>query len=584
MINLSAETFPDDSIINNVSIQQPPPLNSLPLPSPLRPLVLTKQQSINNDETTHQLPPSLLTQFQSIDQALPLSPACADINFTSTSSSSNVKSFTKSGKAAASSVSGATGRRIGAAFKPSLLSKKSTSVDSLHRQAGGQRTAADNLRSLLATRTDDDEVTASLPKRHRSMRYDHVQSKVKVFIETQREEDNRRRSLKLQRHRSMPESLCCSMGFDAPVNGTAAAAVVDAAIDSDPVAKLAELRATLQLKEQQLAEMEIQKKQFYESSMRDSDERLRLERKVDTMRLALLQANDERHQCQEKLQQLQQQQLKLKEQTASRCSSASAATSTTSTTSSSAYPPSSTVGSSRSGSSSGRHRGGSGGGLNVSYGLASSSGVSSASANAAYVTKPVYRHDAHLGLHHRQSFKLTADNGGRSSGIGNTSGSSASSVHHVGRPIIMHSSNSDYRLLGSAAEDDDIALFEQSPGDCPIITSSSMSHDLLTNTDGDDVGDAANHGFAMPMGTRWCNGADGGDGGFRKQRLTRAIRKRLRRMWRRCTPCLSDGSGGRGGRGHADQAYDEDISMLYTGLNEGGDETAATATTGYNSF
>lgn len=505
--------------------------------------------------------------------------------------------FTKSGKTAASSGSGAASRRIGAAFKPALLSKKSASVDSLHYCANGQGTATDELRAMLAGRTDDEDGSL-MPKQRRSMRYDHVQSKVKAIIDTQREEDNRRRSLKFQRHRSMPESLCGSHGNEPSAIEIAQAAItvdtVDDVIDGrDPAAKLAELRATLQQKDQQLAEMEIvlrtQKTLFYESSRRDSDDRLKLEHKVDTMRLELLQANDERHHCLEKLQHLQQQQQKLKEPMASSCSLASAATSTASTTSLSTYPPSSTVGSSTSSSS--RHReggaGSRGGHINVSYGLASSSGGSSASAAATYAAKPAYRHDAHLGLHHRPTFKLTVDDGGRSSGIGNTSGSSASScVLHAGRPIIMHSSNSDYRLLGSATEDDDIVLFEKSPGDCPIITSSSMSHDLLTYNDhvdaaDDDDADAANYGFAMPMGSRWYNAADGSSA-FRRQRLGRAIRKRLRRMWRRCTPCLSNRSHRGRCDGHADR-YDEDISMLYAGLDDG-DETAAMTTTGYSSF
>lgn len=414
----------------------------------------------------------------------------------------------------------------------------------------------------------------------------------------------------------MPESLCVintvaaaaspddqpTSSVDEPPNGDQ----LDADVDGSQPEHI-RLRAQLVKKELIIERLSS----FYAASQRDIDEKLKLERKVEIMRLELQQANDERKLYQQELQQLKKQQQTI--------SSSSISHSSGGTVNRSVSPYGGL--SSGASSSTGSHN-------RAAFGmLLNPRPVMTPTSVAATVDND--------GLHMRpNAFKspnLTSGGGCTSGGqiVNNVSNSSSR------RQIIAHSKDTNYRLLGVAVSDDDdddeddneddddddddneddedddgILLFGISSGDRrPIITSSSTSQDLLMSAVQDTTmrhsnGASNNQRIGGPLAgtppaiqfdtvdnTSTTRRRHGGVGSSRKRRVVRSIRKRLKRLWRRCAPCLDSS--------RRSSASGANISLLYTGLanmehsnsssrhtdnDVGVDESTCTTTTGYNSF
>ena len=252
-MNIIDETFPEDSLIDHINLEYK---EYVPV-----------QRAINTDN------PTCAIENQT--------KVANNKNTTSTAieSSSQQQRFTK---AKAATLRSNTFRR----HQP--LNKKSRSVDSLHSSSSAEM--------------------AGKP----SPSYQHVESKVKIYIDQLQEQD--RLNVKFKRHRSMPEKLsrspvqelecvagsssCSSSGGSSSGNN-----------NSDLVAIQLELEEKIKLldhNDEVIANLKI----FYESADRNYTEEcqknLKLQNKIDAMRLELLRISEE-HQLY-KMQQQQHQQ------------------------------------------------------------------------------------------------------------------------------------------------------------------------------------------------------------------------------------------------------------------------------------
>lgn len=251
MFNLSAESFPEDSIIVNIShnTHLPPithhALETLPILSQL------------NTETTDASGANIETAPTPPVKLQPVSDASAVEAGASINKSSYTKSLTNTSS---------DNRRIGGAFKRAALSKKSASVDSLHY--GGAAAANKKFGVTMAKRLATNRG------------YEHVQSKVKADIDSARQHENQRRA-KFQRHQSMPETLC-------PDGMTSSVAEEEYPPDEKLVSSL---REQIVAKDRMIAEKNLlimQLNSLHESAEMEGREKLKLQRKIEAMRMEIL--------------------------------------------------------------------------------------------------------------------------------------------------------------------------------------------------------------------------------------------------------------------------------------------------------
>lgn len=620
MHNLSAESFPDDSIITNVSSALQTPSTSAQLDRDLQ--LKRQQQNAQQQLVLLSLPASFIPADADGDDddssraPLSLSPdAHNNISGSvsvSTSSSSNA-SVSNTNKKAPVFLKSSAAKQSGPSNSNNKLSKKSASVDSLHHET--LRTASSSTTTAISGR--------------RTTRYDHVQSKVKASIQTLRQEDHRRRSAKLERHRSMPESLgnnhattAAAASISEDAEGTEEAAHRDGGAITIAKQTLAQLHEELAAKDTIIRQMYS----AYENSVRDSDAKLKLERKVDAMRLELMQANDERLHFQKELQQLQ----------ANGCSTNSSSSSTSGTASSSVYPPSSSTvspylmgieESAESSSSCHHHR------RHLQRSSRAVDQNNNDNNNVAIGDGLHQRRQAMLPAAAAVAFKMPADPraiAGHSVNsdyklllnAGDLTEDDDNHINVYGRENAGNSNRNDIDAGFNADEDDELLLFDalpssggvhhQAAGQYAIISSSSTSQQLLAMHEEDDDAVVAHNNHHHDVGTALQSCADAGavDDGMRRKRrrskprrLVHGLSKRLRRLLRKCAPCLDGERGGRsyssrsqrGGRrtvaGAADDAggYEAGMSLMYAVMvneeaDDDGDESVATASTEASSF
>lgn len=194
--------------------------------------------------------------------------------------------------------------------------------------------------------------------------------------------------------------------------------------------------------------------------------------------------------------------------------SSSGSASATSSSAGSSYPASAVQTDSSAGSSCRKH---------ISY--SSSSGVSSAS--TAYPSDDRF-------LLNRKSKRSSTTGSDRSALIDRSFDAAAGNINQRG---MLDASS-------SVADIDDIVMFDKSHlNDCPIISSSSTSHEYLELF--------AHNNSERDAGT--------GKAARKRRRKRNALKKRLRRIARYCAPCLH--------RSDDSASTDDDTSILYTGLN-----------------
>lgn len=119
--------------------------------------------------------------------------------------------------------------------------------------------------------------TDSLLSRVPNKRFNHIQSKVKVYIDTMKEQDkNRGLGVKFKRHRSMPETLYMPQVDE----------IEDITVLRD---ELDQQKKIIQEKNSIIEEY----KRFYESANQtlyeEMDEKFKLQKKIETMRMELMQ-------------------------------------------------------------------------------------------------------------------------------------------------------------------------------------------------------------------------------------------------------------------------------------------------------
>lgn len=240
MFNLSAESFPEDSIIANLSIHTNQTTRQAS--HPLETLELVKLSPVA-DKTT---PKNTESDVPSVQN-----------DSTAEANKLYTKSQTTNGN-----------RRTGAAFKRSTLAltKKSASVDSLHKGSRNDCPA---------------QSSGAIIKRPTYRGYDHIQSKVKVDIDNARQQENKRKS-KFQRHQSMPETLCP----DPTSLSTCISS--DSPLDNEELVKA--LRKQVVAKDLLITQKNLLISQLNflnESVEQDNHDKLKMQRKIDAMRLEI---------------------------------------------------------------------------------------------------------------------------------------------------------------------------------------------------------------------------------------------------------------------------------------------------------
>lgn len=245
MFNLSAESFPDDSIVANLSINANLPV--LQVSHPLETLELVQLSPVADETTTKDAENIPLAQEDPAADAIKL----------------YTKSLTNGN------------RRVGGAFKRSALalSKKSASVDSLHSNSRNENTPMKNSggSNLLSN---------TISKRSTYRGYDHVQSKVKVEIDNAKQQETKRRS-KFQRHQSMPETLC--------PDPTSLVDLPQSQISNTELVKA--LREQLVAKDLLISQKNLLISQLNflnESVEQESHDKLKLQRKIEAMRMEIM--------------------------------------------------------------------------------------------------------------------------------------------------------------------------------------------------------------------------------------------------------------------------------------------------------
>lgn len=251
MFNLSAESFPDDSIVANLSIHA---ISAAPqISHPLETLPIIQRESIG-----------VADELPRIELALPeTSDAVAAPGEADSSSKLYQKSLTNGS------------RRIGGAFKRSVLSlsKKSASVDSLLHN--GAPRINDNFIAGAAGMS-----SGAALKRNTYRGYEHVQSKVKVDIDNAKQHDNKRRS-KFLRHQSMPETLCPDL--------VSLVEFVDASLDDAELVKI--LRDEVAAKDLLIEQKNLLISQLTflsETVEQESHDKIKLQRKIEAMRMEIM--------------------------------------------------------------------------------------------------------------------------------------------------------------------------------------------------------------------------------------------------------------------------------------------------------
>lgn len=249
MFNLSAESFPDDQVVSNLSNNSSNSTNRQAISHPLETLELV-QLSPDADETTTKHADDIPSEkLDSGAEALKL----------------YTKSLTNGS------------RRIGGAFKRPALSKKSASVDSLHNGSRNDQTSSNNKQHGGSNNS-----LGAISKR---ATYKHVQSKVKVDIDNARQQENKRRS-KFQRHQSMPETVCPDPNSlaDIPDGQT---------ISNDELVRA--LREQVVAKDLLISQKNLLLSQMHflsESVEQESHDKLKLQRKIEAMRMEIMKVFD----------------------------------------------------------------------------------------------------------------------------------------------------------------------------------------------------------------------------------------------------------------------------------------------------